>query len=394
MPRRATLPGRTLRHAATAAAVLVSVAACGSGSNTPTSASTGQASGPAVVRASDAASSPASARASGSPIACNGSGEVLGAGSTAQANAIDIWKTTFSAACQGITINYGGGGSGAGIQQFTVGKVAFAGSDTALKPAEVDATKQVCTGGQGIDLPMVAGLVSIVFNAEGVDKLVLDGPTIAKIFNSEITQWNDPAIVALNPGVTLPTAGIEAIHRSDDSGTTANLTSYLAATSGGAWPYPPSKTWAGKGGESANGSAGVAAQVKQNKNSIGYVELSYAQTNGLKSAAVATGASQPVDATAANAATTFAGAQVAGTGDDLALTLDYATKQEGAYPIVLVTYEIVCDKGNKAATLPALKSFLTYTASDAAQQAIGAKGYVPLPAEITGKVGAVVSQLS
>ncbi|MCG6497718.1 phosphate ABC transporter substrate-binding protein PstS [Kitasatospora sp. A2-31] len=307
---------------------------------------------------------------------------------------MDIWKNAFSAACPAITVNYGGGGSGAGVQQFIQGKVAFAGSDSALKPEEVDATKAVCTGGQGIDLPMVAGLVSIVFNVEGVDRLVLDGPTIAKIFDSQITKWNDPAIAALNPGAKLPDAEIQALHRSDDSGTTANLTAYLAATSGGAWPYPPSKTWAGKGGQSANGSAGVAAQVKQVDNSIGYVELSFAQTNNLKSAAVATGASQPVDATAANAANTFAKAQVVGTGSDLTLNLDYATKEEGAYPIVLVTYEIVCDKGNKPASLPALKSFLTYTISDEAQQAIGQKGYVPLPAEITGKVKTVIPQLS
>ncbi|MFJ3788730.1 phosphate ABC transporter substrate-binding protein PstS [Kitasatospora sp. NPDC090091] len=375
MPVQAASPRhQTLIRAATVAVLLLSGSACGSDNETSTE--------PAPLQQTTAA------------IACDGSGQLLGAGSTAQANAMDIWKNAFSAACPKITVNYGGGGSGAGVQQFIQGKVAFAGSDSALKPEEVEATKAVCTGGQGIDLPMVAGLVSIVFNVEGVDNLVLDGPTIAKIFDSQITKWNDPAIAALNPGAKLPDADIQALHRSDDSGTTANLTAYLAATSGGAWPYPPSKTWAGKGGQSANGSAGVAAQVKQVDNSIGYVELSFAQTNNLKSAAVATGASKPVDANAANAANTFAKAQVAGTGSDLALNLDYATKEEGAYPIVLVTYEIVCDKGNKPASLPALKSFLTYTISDEAQQAIGQKGYVPLPAEITGKVKAVIPQLS
>ncbi|MCG6500292.1 phosphate ABC transporter substrate-binding protein PstS, partial [Kitasatospora sp. A2-31] len=306
----------------------------------------------------------------------------------------DIWKNAFSAACPAITVNYGGGGSGAGVQQFIQGKVAFAGSDSALKPEEVDATKAVCTGGQGIDLPMVAGLVSIVFNVEGVDRLVLDGPTIAKIFDSQITKWNDPAIAALNPGAKLPDADIQAFHRSDDSGTTDNLTKYFAKASGGAWSYPASKTWAGKGGQSANGSAGVSAQVKQVKNSISYAELSFAQTNNLKSAAIATGASKPVEATAANAANTFAKAKVAGTGSDLALTLDYATKDEGSYPLVLVTYEIVCDKGNKADTLDTLKAFLTYGASEAGQKAIGEKGYVPLPKELTDKVNAVIPTLA
>ncbi|MEW1911638.1 phosphate ABC transporter substrate-binding protein PstS [Kitasatospora sp. NPDC085895] len=375
MIRRTMSAARLLAGATALTAVLATAAGCGSDPAPTTGAAP---SGPA----------------SGASIACNGSGQLLGAGSTAQANAIDIWKVAFGTACPDITVTYGGGGSGAGVQQFNQGKVTFAGSDAPLKPEEVTASKQVCTGGQGIDLPMVAGLISIVYNVDGVDDLVLDAPTVAKIFNGQITKWNDPAITALNPNTKLPDTTIQSFHRGDDSGTTANLTAYLAAAGSGAWPYPPSKTWAGQGGQSANGSAGVSAQVKQVQNSIGYVELSYAQTNNLTSAAVNTGAPQPVAATADNAATTFAKATVAGTGSDLALTLDYATNEPGAYPIVLVTYEIVCDKGNKSATLDALKSFLTYTISEPAQQAIGAKGYVPLPQEVASKVQAAIPTLS
>ncbi|MFI6448939.1 phosphate ABC transporter substrate-binding protein PstS [Kitasatospora sp. NPDC050543] len=375
MPRRASSPfPRHIPLTLLALACAVSVAACGSDAGNPAASST--------------------ASGSGSPIACAKSGQLLGAGSTAQANAIDVWKSDYGSACPGATITYSAGGSGAGIQQFNQGKVAFAGSDSALKPAEVEASKAVCTGGQGIDLPMVGGLISIVYNLDGVDKLVLDGPTLAKIFNSQITKWNDPAITALNPGVNLPAADIQAVHRGDDSGTTENLTKYLAAASNGAWPYPPNKAWAGQDGQSATGSAGVAAQVKQVKNSISYVELSFAQINNLKSAAVDTGAAAPVEATAANAATTLGAAQVAGTGSDLALTLDYGTKQEGAYPLVLVTYEIVCDKGNKADTLDLLKSFLTYTAGTDGQQAIASQGYVPLPEALTSKVQTVIPTLS
>ncbi|MFG2820619.1 phosphate ABC transporter substrate-binding protein PstS [Kitasatospora sp. NPDC048365] len=371
------LQPKALAIGAAALVSALSLAACGTDENN-TSGSTGG----------------ASASATKAAIACAKGGALLAAGSTAQGNAIDVWKAAYAAACSGSTITYGGGGSGAGVQQFNQGKVAFAGSDSALKPAEVDASKQVCTGGQGINLPMVGGLISIVFNVEGVDKLTLDAPTLAKIFDSQITKWNDPAIAALNPGVNLPAADIQAVHRSDDSGTTDNLTKYLAKASGGAWTYPASKTWAGKGGQSANGSAGVAAQVKGVKNSISYVELSFAQTNKLNSAAINTGAAKPVEATAANAATTLAKAKPAGTGADLALTIDYATKEEGAYPLTLVTYEIVCDKGNKADGLELLKSFLTYTASDAGQQAIGATGYVPLPKDLATKVQAAVTALA
>ncbi|MEU9133335.1 phosphate ABC transporter substrate-binding protein PstS [Kitasatospora sp. NPDC048540] len=325
--------------------------------------------------------------------ACAGSGQVLGAGSTAQANAIDLWKTAFSALCPAVTVTYGASGSGAGLQQFVQGKVAFAGSDAALGPADVEATRQVCPGGQGIDLPLVAGLISIVHHIDGVDRLVLDGPTLAKIFDSRITSWDDPAIAALNPGVTLPSAGVQAIHRADDSGTTDNLTRYLAAASNGAWPYPPAKAWAGQGGQSATGSAGVAAQVEQTKNSIGYVELSFAGADGLRSAAIRTGAPKPVEATAANAANTIAAAKLSGPGEDLTLAFDYTTDQENAYPLVLVTYEIVCDQGNKPAVLPALRSFLSYAAGDKAQRAIGAQGYVPLPVPIAAQVRATIDGL-
>ncbi|MFI2612443.1 phosphate ABC transporter substrate-binding protein PstS [Kitasatospora sp. NPDC018619] len=356
----------------------LSLAACGSDNNNNTTASGG---------------SGASA-AAGSAINCGKPGSLIAAGSTAQGAAMDVWKTSFAAACSGTSINYQGGGSGAGIQQFTQGKIQFAGSDSALKPAEIEASKAACPGGQGIDLPMVGGLISLVYNVDGVDNLVLDGPTAAKIFDSQITKWNDPAIAALNPGAKLPDAAIQTFHRSDDAGTTENLTKYFAAAGGGAWSYPASKAWAGKDGQSANGSAGVSAQVKQVKNSISYVELAYAQTNNLKSAAINTGASKPVEATAENAATTIAKAQSAGTGSDLALKLDYATKEEGAYPLVLVTYEIVCDKGNKAETLDTLKSFLTYTASDAGQKAVGEKGYVPLPKAVTDKVNGVIATLA
>ncbi|MFF2627362.1 phosphate ABC transporter substrate-binding protein PstS [Kitasatospora griseola] len=369
---------KALAIGAVALVSTLSLSACGTDDNTKTTTGGSSSGAPAAAK-----------------IACaDKGGALLAAGSTAQTPAIDVWKAAYGAACSTTTLTYGGGGSGAGVTQFNQGKVAFAGSDGALKQSEIDASKTVCTGGQGIDLPMVGGLISIVFNVEGVDKLVVDGPTLAKIFDSQITKWNDPAIAALNPGVNLPAADIQAIHRSEDSGTTQNLTAYLAKAGGGNWKYPAAKAWAGQGGQSANGSAGVAAQVKQVKNSISYVELSYAQTNKLNSAAIATGAAKPVEATAANAATSLANAKVVGTGADLALDIDYATKAEGAYPLTLVTYEIVCDKGNKAETLPALKSFLNYTVSDAGQQAIGAVGYVPLPKELAGKVKTQIDALA
>ncbi len=193
----------------------------------------------------------------------------------------------------------------------------------------------------------------------------------------------------------LPATAIQAFHRSDESGTTDNFTKYLTGAGGaGQWPYSGGKAWQAKGGQSASGSAGVAAQVKQTAGAIGYFELSYATASSIPTVQVATGASEPVQASSANASKDIAAAQVVGTGNDLALKLDYTTKADGAYPITLVTYEIVCDKGNKADTLDATKSFLAYMAGDAGQGGLTSQGYAPLPAEIATKVRSTISSLS
>jgi len=152
--------------------------------------------------------------------------------------------------------------------------------------------------------------------------------------------------------------------------------------------------WPAPGGQAATGSAGLAAQVKAVKGAISYFELSYATQGNFNTVQIATGAPSPVAVNAANAAALIADAPIVGTGSDLALKLNYATKAPNAYPITLVTYEIVCDKGNKAATLPALKAFLNYTISPAGQQSVASLGYVPLPAALVTKVQAEIAALS
>lgn len=329
-----------------------------------------------------------------SNIKCAGEGKLLASGSSAQKNAMDVWTQTYQSACDTTQINYKPTGSGAGIQEFLQGKTAFAGSDSALKPEEVAQSKKVCKGGQGIDLPMVGGPIAVSYNLEGVDDLVLDAETLAKIFNSEITEWDDPAIKKLNPKADLPGTRIQAFHRSDESGTTDNFTKYLSAAAPGAWKGEPGKKWTGKGGQGADGSSGVATNVKQNNGSIGYVELSYADGNDLNTVKLDTGAKDPVEATTDNASKAIADAKVVGQGKDLALELNYRTKAPGAYPITLVTYEIACDKGNKKESLEATKSFLKYTAGEDGQKALADKGYAPIPEEIAAKVRSTVDGLS
>ncbi|ELS54234.1 phosphate ABC transporter substrate-binding protein PstS [Streptomyces viridochromogenes] len=332
--------------------------------------------------------------AASSNIKCDDAkGQLLADGSSAQKNAIDAWVAQFSAACKDVQINYKAGGSGAGVTAFTQGQVAFAGSDSALKPEEVEASKKICSGGQGINLPMVGGPVAVGYNLQGVDNLVLDASTIAKIFDSKITNWNDPAIAKLNPDAKLPNLKIQAFHRSDESGTTDNFTKYLIATAKKDFPYEGGKAWQAKGGQSAPQSSGVAQQVKQTNGAIGYFELSYVKDN-IKPIKLDTGAAEPVEANIENATKAIAAAKRVGTGKDYALELDYNTKAEGAYPMVLVTYEIVCDKGNKAETLPATKAFLRYIASEDGQKILTENDYAPMPTEIITEVRKTIEGLS
>lgn len=378
---------RALTVGAVAVTGALVLTACGSDDNNDTSSS------PSNSASSTTTTTGGAPNASG--IACE-KGQILASGSSAQQNAIEAWVKNYQQACSGATINYKASSSGEGIVDFNQGTDAFAGSDSPLKDTEIADSKKVCTGGQGISIPMVGGPIAIGYNLPGVDSLVLDAPTLAKIFNSQITKWDDPAIKALNSGVTLPSSNIQTVHRQDESGTTDNLTKFLKGAAPAAWPYEHAKAWAGKGGQAAAKSAGVAALVKQTAGSIGYFELSYATASDIKTVKIKTGAPDAVEATSANASAGIASAKVVGTGADLSLDLGgaYTTSTPNAYPIVLVTYEIACDKGNKAGTLALTKSFLTYIASENGQGQLAAAGYAPLPTEIATKVRSTISALS
>ncbi|MEU9061092.1 phosphate ABC transporter substrate-binding protein PstS [Streptomyces sp. NPDC048430] len=332
--------------------------------------------------------------AAASNIKCDGAeGQLRASGSSAQKNAMDLWVKNYMAACSGVEVNYSSSSSGEGIVAFNQGTVGFAGSDSALKPEEVAESKKICKTGQGINLPMVGGPIAVGFHLEGVDSLTLDASTLAKIFDNKITKWNDPAIAKLNDGVKLPATDIQAFHRSEDSGTTQNLGKYLNAAAPSDWKYEAEKKWPAPGGQAASGSSGVASQVKAVNGSIGYFELSYAKSQDITTVDINTGGATPVEATSENASKAIAAAKVKGTGKDLALDLDYTTKAEGAYPLVLVTYEVVCDTGNKADTLGTVKSFLTYTASADGQKVLTDAGYAPIPEAINTKVRETVAGL-
>lgn len=327
-------------------------------------------------------------------IACGKAAALRASGSTAQEYAMKFWIKNYTRACPDTKINYTGNGSGAGQDEFLQGDTAFAGSDSPLTAAQLESSKKVCPGGQAVHLPVVGGPIAVGFHVPGVDRLVLDAPTLAKIFNGQITTWNDPAIAALNKKAKLPSTPIQQFHRSDSSGTTDNFTAYLGAAAPDAWPHEHSKDWKGKGGRAVEGSSGLAAQVQRTTGAIGYFELPYAVARMIHTVSVDTGAPAPVDANVISASQAIAGAKPAGNANDLVLKLDYTTKAAGAYPIDGVTYEIVCSKGNKASTWPATKAFLTYIASQKGQENLTFQGYATLPAKVVDKVRSEIGKLS
>lgn len=357
----------------------LALAACGSDDNS-TDTQTG--------------ATPSGSATGGGDIAC-ATGSITAAGSSAQKNAMDEWIKAYQSACSGSTINYQSVGSGAGREQFIAKTVDFAGSDSALKEDEpAQAAARCGAGATALNLPMVTGPIALAYNLQGVDKLVLSAPVVAKIFTGAITMWDDPAIKALNSDAKLPSTKIQPFSRSDESGTTDNFQKYLTAAAPAEWTVGAGQKFAGKGTTGATKSDGVTQGVKSTPGAITYVELSFAENAGLGVAQLDTGASAPVELSGASAGKAVEAAKIAGTGNDLKLKLDYATKADGAYPLILVTYEVVCDKGLAADKGALVKSFLTYTSSTKGQGILEGLGYAPLPESIRSKVAAAVATLA
>lgn len=324
-------------------------------------------------------------------------GTLNGEGSSAQKNAIEEAIRTFQDQCAGATVNYAATGSGAGIKQFIAGQVDFGGSDSALKTEEKDGKIEAddaakACGSPAWNLPLVTGPVAFAYNLKGVDKLIITPEVAAKIFNGVITKWNDPAIAAINPGAKLPDEAIKVFFRSDESGTTDNFTKWLSAAAPSAWTAEPGKKWTGKG-EGKPQNTGVATAVKDTEGGVTYTEWSFAKDNKLGIAQIDNGGG-PVELSAESVGKSVATAEQVGKGNDLSLKLDYATKEAGAYPILLVTYEIVCSKAKDPAKVALTKAFLKHFSSAQTQKSLEDLGYAPLPAAVQTKVTTAIEALS
>jgi phosphate transport system substrate-binding protein len=309
--------------------------------------------------------------------------QVTGAGSTFVYPVLSAWAADYQKQ-SGTSINYQSIGSGGGISQVEAGTVDFGATDQPLKSDELAKNGLA-------QFPIVVGGIVPVVNIPGIaaGKLKLTGPLLADIYQGKVKNWNDPAIVKINPGVALPNAAIATVHRSDGSGTTFNFTHYLSQVSP-TWKSGPGegKTVSWVGGVGGKGNEGVAAYVKQLPNSLGYVEYAYVMQNGMAYALLQNAAGQFV----APSADSFAAA--AGTAD-WAHAQDYdlvMTNAPGAsaYPIAASTFILVHKQPKDKAKSDAAIAFFKYALENGQAQA-KKLDYVPLPADLVKQIESYIS---
>jgi phosphate transport system substrate-binding protein len=322
------------------------------------------------------------------------SGQIDGAGSSAQASAQDAWTAAFQTANPDVTITYDPSGSGAGRAAFIAGGVAFAGSDSTLSDAEIAGGFAGCAAGSGyIEVPDYISPIAVIFNVDGVTDLNLDAATLAGIFKGTITSWDDAAIAALNPDAKLPSAAITAVHRSDDSGTTKNFTDYLNKVAPTVWDAPPADPFPYTTGEGAQGTSGVVDSVTNGTNTIGYADASKAGDLGV--AAIKVGDTFVKYTAEAAAAVVGESPFVQGRGDtDLAIALNRTTTDPSHYPLVLVSYIIACQEYTDAATGQLVKAYVSYlTSTEGQAEAASSAGAAPLSADLTAKVATAIATI-
>lgn len=323
------------------------------------------------------------------------SGEIVGIGASSQGTAQEQWISAFQIANDGVTVSYDPAGSGGGREAFISGGADFAGSDRALNDEEVAA------GGFGacapdsaaFNLPVYVSPIAIIFNIEGVDELNLDAATAAGIFKGDITSWDDPAIAALNPDATLPSAPIAAVHRSDDSGTTENFAEYLIANASDVWDAEADGNWPYEGGEGASGTSGVVDAVTNGTNIIGYADASRAGDLGVAKIQVG---EEFVEYTPEAAAAIVDASPVAEGRDenDIAIDVDRTLTEGGVYPIVLVSYLIACAEYEDAETAELVKAYLGYVASEEGQQlAADEAGSAPISSDLSARVATAIEAI-
>ena len=307
-----------------------------------------------------------------------------GAGATFPNPIYQKWFTEYSAAHSGVQINYQSLGSGAGIRQVIAGTVDFGASDGPMTDEQLSQCK-----GKILHIPTVLGAVVPAYNIAGVrQELKFTPELLAGIFLGKITNWSDPAIGKVNPGVKFPKQDIVVVHRSDGSGTTYVFTDNLSKVSA-EWNSSVGKNTSVKWpvGLGGKGNEGVAGTIRQIEGSIGYVELIYAVQNNISYGVVRNKRGNFVKASLAS--TTAAAASAAAN-----MPADYRvsiTDAEGkdAYPIASFTWLLIPEQSRDANKGKVLRDFLSWMLKDGQSQ-VTALTYAPLPKEVVKKLQATI----
>jgi phosphate transport system substrate-binding protein len=345
--RGSTLHSISKRALATIAGLTLVLAACGSSSKSGSGGTGGS---------------------SGGSVTLNGSG------STFQKTFDQAAIKAFQSANSGTTINYAGGGSGKGKTDLQTQTVDFAGTDSLIKPADTSKYQ----GGKVLYFPLVAAPITVSYHVSGLNSLQLSPDTLAKIFDGQITKWNDSAIAADNSGASLPDTTIVIAHRADGSGTTNNFTKYLTLAATSSWTLGTGDTvnWPSNS-QAGQGNAGVAQIVSQTDGAVGYVDLADAKNANLKFASIKNSSGSFIAPTLDAAAAAVASANISTDLTYSPLNASGAT----AYPITSPTWIIVYEKQTSASKGSAIKKFLQYVLTDG-QALANANNYAPLPTDL------------
>jgi phosphate transport system substrate-binding protein len=378
----------TKRRGAAIAGVLALAlvgAACGSDNSGSSSSATTTAtsSGAAATTAGGGTATTAGATttAAAATTTIKASGTIQGSGSTLQKPYEDEAIAEFTKSNSSATITYGGGGSGKGRTDLKSKVVNFAGSDSPFADADKPAEPILY-------FPILFSPITVSYNLSGVDKLQLSADTIAKIFSRTIKTWNDPAIAADNPGVSLPATNITVAHRSDGSGTTQNFTEYLVKAAPTTWTLKSGSTieWPADT-QAGNGNAGVAQIVSGTDGAVGYVDLSDAVAAKLKFATVKNAAGKYIEPSAESAT-------AAGEGIDVKPDLTFSSTNSSApdgYPITAPSWVMVYQTQD-GTTGPLVKSYVSYLIGKG-QDLLKDLDYAPISKTLQAKAVAQLDQL-
>ena len=347
-------------------AMALSLAACSSSSSSSTTSTT-------------------TGSASASSSSAQLSGTLLGSGSTFQTVYQQAAISSFKTVQPGMTVTYGSGGSGKGRTDLASGVVNYAGSDSPIPTTETANFK----GKTVLYFPVFLGPITVSYNLSGVTSLKLDATVLADIFSGKITSWNNSAIAALNPGVSLPSTAVTIAVRSDSSGTTANFSLYLEKAAASAWTLGSSSTikWpsTARGG---SGNGGVAQIVKSTPGAIGYVDYADAKASGLTFASIKNSSGSYV-------APSPTSASAAGDGITVASNLTFHavdSPNPQAYPITYQSWVLVYETQPNSNDAAMLKAYIGYLIGSG-QSMLSSLGYAPLPSSLQQQAQAQLSKI-